>query len=277
MKAAKRLSDSYRVARAEQFWSKRLASTDPLAAVLTYNARPELNQAYDVWEKACLQEHLGSNLAGRRVLDLGAGVGRLSLFLAKQGAEVIALDNSRAMLEKIGAGAGKGKLGSRITTVHAPSHQIPLDDRSVDLVVCFGLLEHLPEKVRKETVREAVRVLKRNGQLLVVVNNTANPLLKARYPLKKQKTNGYFAALVGLPWIERVAKSLKMRCSVLSANPGYAMVHYLVDPLAKKAGMTPRDFDAICRMALKADLAEEFPKELRMRFASHFMVALRRR
>lgn len=277
MATRKSSPNDYDPRRAEQFWSRRLASTNSLAAVLTYNARPELNRAYDEWEKQSLLSHFGKKLSGKRVLDLGAGVGRISLVMAQQGAEVIALDNSRAMLERIAGSAAKSRLSSRITTVHAPSHQIPLDDRTVDVVICFGLLEHLPGAERRQTLNEAARVLKKNGRMLVVVNNMENPLLTARYLLAKQKRDGYFVTLVGLPWVTRIAKSLKLKSSVLAANPGYALVHYLLDPHRKQMRLTSTEFRAICQFSLRADLEMQFPESLRRRLASHFLVELRYR
>ena len=119
MKTRERSSTQYNVRKAEQFWSGRLSSTNSLAAVLTYNAHPELNRLYDEWEKQSLMEHLGKGLRGKRLLDLGAGVGRISLLAATQGAEVIALDNSRAMLERLSKSAARSRLSARITTVHA--------------------------------------------------------------------------------------------------------------------------------------------------------------
>ena len=44
---------------------------------------------------------IASHLKGNRILDAGAGTGRLSAYLAGQGFSVVALDNSRPMLETL--------------------------------------------------------------------------------------------------------------------------------------------------------------------------------
>ena len=58
-------------------------------------------EAYlDSFEKNKLLPLLG-DLKGKKVLDVGAGTGRLTLRLAKLGADVMALDISVVMLEEI--------------------------------------------------------------------------------------------------------------------------------------------------------------------------------
>lgn len=274
---APKKTSSYDPSRAERFWSRRLASTGPLSAVLTYNAPPELNRAYDEWEKQVLLGYLGHDVRGKRVLDLGAGIGRISLLLAKRGAEVVALDNSRAMLDRLAKAASSMRLTKHVTTVHSESSCLPFDDRSFDFVACFGLLEHLPEKERQRTLGEAVRVVKRTGRILLVVNNIDNPFLTSRYPLKRQERSGYYVTLVGLDWLERSLRGFKMRMQVLADNPGYALVHYLMTPQMRKQQRRPKRMAEMCQTALEMDLKQSLPQRLRRIFASHFIVELRRK
>jgi SAM-dependent methyltransferase len=264
----------YSSAAAEKFWSERVQSTDDLAAVLTYNARPEINQTYDAWEKGVLAAFLKQRKGITRALDIGAGVGRISLLLASKGIEVVALDNSPVMLDRIARAATKAKLARRITTVHSQSSNIPLPDRSCDLVVCFGLLEHLPELERKAMLTEAARVVSRSGRMLFVVNNHDNPLLKRKYSQVTQRPDGYFVTLVGLPWLETQGKRLGLKTRVLGANPSYAHVHYLLEP-SFNPPISTVDLTGLCKAALKSDLNAPAANQLARRFASHFMVEIR--
>lgn len=61
------------------------------------------------------------NAEPRRILDLGAGTGTGSLALARRftAAEVLAVDRSQAMLERVTAAAGSRDLGERVLPVHA--------------------------------------------------------------------------------------------------------------------------------------------------------------
>ncbi len=275
MGKAQKKAPSYDRRRAEQFWSRRLASTNPLAAVLTYNAPPEINHAYDEWERQVLLKYLGQKMRGKRVLDLGAGIGRISLLLAKRGSEVVALDNSGAMLDKLAKSAVSARLTKRVTTVHAESSNLPFNDRSFDVIICFGLLEHLPEEERTRTLQEAVRVLKPAGRILVVVNNVENPMLSARYQLKRQKPDGYFVTLVGLESLDRSLRGLKMKIKVLADNPGYALVHYLLAQQTGNQQVRGRELGDLCKSALKLDIERSLPEEFRRIFASHFIIELR--
>ena len=91
-----------------------------------------------------------------RVLDLGAGTGRLTRRLRSRGLDVVAVDPSAAMLAEL-----------RRTVPGVPTHQgdadrIPLPDRSVDVVLVAGAW-HGTDPAR--TLPEIARVLSPGGRL----------------------------------------------------------------------------------------------------------------
>lgn len=227
---------------AEQFWSQRVKSTDQLSAVLSYGAPKELNRLYDQWERQALAGVLTRTLKGKQVLDIGAGVGRISIMLAKAGAEIVAVDISKEMLKRLKRNAAKSNVSSRITTLQESSHEIPIQDRSFDIVTCLGLLEHLPEDIRAATVLEATRLVKRSGRIFMVVNNTENPLLSKHYPLKQQRPDGYFVSLVGLSWLRDVCHRAGMSLKVCAANPWYGLVHYHLYPYMNELALSRAEF-----------------------------------
>jgi SAM-dependent methyltransferase len=91
---------------------------------------------------------LGREVAGLRVLDLGAGTGKLTGLLAELGADVTAVEPDEAMLTEL-----RRTLPS-VPALHAPAEAIPLPDRSVDAVLCgqslhwFDLPRAVPEIAR---------------------------------------------------------------------------------------------------------------------------------
>lgn len=98
---------------------------------------------------------------GRKILDVGAGTGRVSTILSSQGALVTALDVSEKMLSVL------KKKNKQITTVVGDAEALPFPDASFDVVVSAFVIVHLKDPTR--FFDEAYRVLK-DGGLLVVTN-----------------------------------------------------------------------------------------------------------
>ena len=109
-----------------------------------------------------------------KILDIGAGTGRLSLALAKRGAKVTALDISEEMLKKI-----KIKTEIRIETVIGDAENLPFEKETFDIVAAAFLVVHL-----KDTTKffdEVYRVLKDGGLFVVTnINQKTPPLVKTK-------------------------------------------------------------------------------------------------
>jgi ubiquinone/menaquinone biosynthesis C-methylase UbiE len=112
-------------------------------------------------------------LRGVRVLDQGAGTGRLACLLAPHVKQVIACDLSAHMLE-----IAREKLsasGSKHWLVAAADHQhLPLKSRSSDLIVSGWSISYVtvwyPETWRQEAeawLKEARRALARPGHIIL--------------------------------------------------------------------------------------------------------------
>ena len=110
----------------------------------------------------CIRRHAP---AGGKLLEIGAGTGRYSIALAREGFEVTALELVEHNLEQL------RKNGSGLTNLHA--HQgDALDlrrfpDETFDMTLVLGPMYHLydPQDVRT-AIREAIRVTKKSGVLL---------------------------------------------------------------------------------------------------------------
>lgn len=269
------MSQSYNKKAAGRFWSERLLETDPLAAVLTFDAPKILNKIYDQWERQSLLSLLDGRLENKNVLDIGCGIGRISLPLARQGAKITGLDLSAAMLDRLRLNAKKLGLSRSVTCLNCSSDSLPLDDRSFDIIICFGLLEHLPALVRRRTMLEAFRVVKKRGRIFVVVNNIDNPMLKPRYKLKAQRRDGYFVTLVGLDWLIGLAEKNGLKASVTARNPFYGLAHYYWRPRAEALFGSEKEFVKACELAVRSDMLGDFDKVTANRLASHFMVEIK--
>ena len=98
-----------------------------------------------------------------RVLEIGAGEGRNSVFLAKQGYEVTALDQSTVGLEK--ARKLAKDQGVEITTVEANLSEFEFDPDYWQGII--GIFCHLPVALRKRVLRNCMHGLATGGVILL--------------------------------------------------------------------------------------------------------------
>jgi ubiquinone/menaquinone biosynthesis C-methylase UbiE len=96
---------------------------------------------------------------GKRTLEVGAGSGRLSRFLALEGYDTCCLDYSIDAL--IYARACYEKEGAQGVYVLGMAEHLPFEDNSLDVVFSTGLLEHFEDPM--PIVLEMVRVLRKDG------------------------------------------------------------------------------------------------------------------
>lgn len=125
-----------------------------------YEARPP----YPPPLVEALADLAGSPSDGRgRVVDLGAGIGHLTLPLAARGLELWAVEPARLMLDRLQAAALVG--GLPVRSCHATAENLPLQDGSIDLAIIADALHFLDAQL---TAEEISRVLVRNGSLAVM-------------------------------------------------------------------------------------------------------------
>ena len=105
---------------------------------------------------------LGRDVAGLRVLDLGAGTGKLTALLVELGADVTAVEPDEGMLTELRRQAPSAR------ALPGQAEAIPLPDESVDAVLC-GQSLHWFDLSR--AVPEIVRVLGRRGVLGALWNS----------------------------------------------------------------------------------------------------------
>jgi SAM-dependent methyltransferase len=102
--------------------------------------------------------------AGREVVDVGCGGGWLARELAARGARVTGTEISNQQLVDARA---RGDADGKISYVVGPAEALPLADASVDAVVFMNSLHHVPEGSMSAALRQARRVLRPGGRVLV--------------------------------------------------------------------------------------------------------------
>ena len=117
-----------------------------------------------------------TSVKGKKILEVGAGMGGDSIYLAKKGASVTVLDFTKKALQLIRKNATREKVN--IGTIQADARRMPFKDNMFDIIFHQGLLEHF--KNPKELLEEQKRVLKPGGHLLVDV-----PQRYTTYTIKK--------------------------------------------------------------------------------------------
>ena len=124
---------------------------------------------YDDWypsppDTAACVETLAALAKGGRVLELGAGTGRLSIPLAERGLEVHALDGSADMLERLRSKAGGVPVTCHVGDMGAPLPSGPFDLVFVAVNTFFGILGHGAQQQALQHISHRLRP----GGLLVI-------------------------------------------------------------------------------------------------------------
>ena len=138
-------------------WTRRGSSFGAVAATYA-EYRPDYPVDAVRWCVAPLRR----DIAGLRVLDLGAGTGKLTAQLVDLGADVTAVEPDEAMLAEL------RRQVPAVRALHGPAEAIPLPDSSVDAVLCGQSLHwfDLPH-----ALREIARVLVAGGTLGALWNS----------------------------------------------------------------------------------------------------------
>jgi ubiquinone/menaquinone biosynthesis C-methylase UbiE len=95
----------------------------------------------------------------RIVLDIACGEGYGSYFISKVAKKVYGIDISEEAIEHAKSKYIKENLEFLVGNVA----NIPLPDKSIDIVVSFETIEHVPEVAQKKFLNEVKRILKRDG------------------------------------------------------------------------------------------------------------------
>ena len=133
---------------------------------------------------------------GSNILDLGCGTGDACIQMAEQGYMCYGIDISEHAIEE--ANGSKMMLGlMNCEFEKMDCCDIEYKDESFDIVIMKALLTAIPDKLlRKKTMEEAYRVLKKGGYLYILdfAQNWQNEYYRSRYleSLPELKEEGVF-------------------------------------------------------------------------------------
>jgi len=108
----------------------------------------------------------GAGRLGRRVLDLGAGLGTFTEMLAQNGRQVVALEPDAVFHPGLHDRFG-GRPDVTVLELDASALDLAILEEPFDSVVCFNVLEHIDDDV--DTLRRVRAVLRPGGALLLLV------------------------------------------------------------------------------------------------------------
>lgn len=96
-----------------------------------------------------------------KVLDVGCGTGRWSIYLSSKFSNVYAMDPSKAIY----AAANLTKDIPGVHLIKASAENIPFEDETFDLVISLGVLHHIPDT--QKALNTIVKKVNKGGQCLI--------------------------------------------------------------------------------------------------------------
>ena len=154
----------------------------------------------DIVQKAHIEKELLQSLDGTETaFDGGAGCGRFSILLAKQGIKVTHFDISQPMIDKARELTEKEGVCDRITFVKGVLEDLSAyADRSFDLVMSFDSPISYTYPGQEKVIGELVRIAKKRIMISVssrlgALPYLANPIQKNQFILDKDSKD---------PWVQ---------------------------------------------------------------------------
>lgn len=149
------------------------------ALVERWTAHMRWRADYDRWREGRLWQERGQEarlrqlaefcgpLAGRRVLDLGCGMGGLAVALRRAGAAAVGVEPNRAYGAICTLRAAR--YGLALPFAAGTGEALPFRDGAFAVVTCLDVLEHAESL--EGTLAEIARVLAPDGQAIVTATN----------------------------------------------------------------------------------------------------------
>lgn len=145
---------------------------DLLARLLTFGREDRFRE---------LMLRLANLQLGESVLDVACGTGTLAVAAKRQVGTTGAVTGLDASAEMIGRARDKAEsAGLDIAFVKGIAQELPFDNAQFDIVMGTLMLHHLSKPARTAFTREAQRVLKAEGRLLLI--DFGKPPRKTRLP-----------------------------------------------------------------------------------------------
>jgi SAM-dependent methyltransferase len=159
------------------------AADDPVRTAIATNGSGLEDIATLTGKIAPLWTRFPANTRVGTLIDIGAGYGRIELFLsAERGLRCdtfCAIDISEAMLRRLQLYRERHDVfpGAAVHAICTSASDLPLEDASVDLVISSAVFLHMGKSYVAQTLAELARVLKPGGNFIFDSSfpNRSNP------------------------------------------------------------------------------------------------------
>ncbi len=111
-----------------------------------------------------------ASLKGRRVLEIGCGIGTYVTKFEDNGAQAYGIDGAFDRVQR----------GQALKLVQAFSERLPFTDGTFDMALLHEVIEHVRDD--RETIAEAIRVIRPGGRVIIFAPNRGWPF----------ETHGFF-------------------------------------------------------------------------------------
>jgi SAM-dependent methyltransferase len=180
----------------------------------------------------------------RRILDVGAGQGKLTAAFTQIGFEVVGLEPSSTLRERA------RQLHPDLEFVAGSATALPFTDASFDYVICVETLEHIPDT--QLAITEMQRVLRPGGRLLIIDKNLNSLHYLYFIPTRLWKwwreLTGQWMYQRGFPFREKYFMPQDLN-QCIRDRLGESQVHYLrFSPEAKPRPLLKRLLWAVHQM-----------------------------
>lgn len=122
-----------------------------------------------------LKKIIGLLNSGGKALDIGAGDGRNSLYLARNGFRVTAIDNSIIAMKKLNRFASHNGLKGKVLTICSDVRVVDYPHSEYDLAIAVTIFDHLPKEDIYPLFEKISNSLIPDGYLFVRVHTIDDP------------------------------------------------------------------------------------------------------
>jgi SAM-dependent methyltransferase len=165
-----------------------------------HRERLAVGAAWGVWAIPDAEVGVVGAVDGLDVVELGCGSASWSVALAVRGARVVGVDVSPAQLGHARRAVAEAGVTDRVTLVRAPVEDLPLADRSADLLLSdHGALSYADPDL---ALPECARVLRPGGRLVFL---TSSPWFEVCWDEEEGRVDDRLH--LPYPWLGRVEAS----------------------------------------------------------------------
>lgn len=143
-------------------WKEYARVGDLRAVIDPFDLKGYKNHYINLLHHVILSDAMDKDLKGKKVLDLGCGIGRFTEFLKSRGAEVVGLDSCQEMLD----------FNTGCKTVCSPVTSLPFKDGEFDIILSVWTLQYLDDNDLQTAVSEMIRVLAPGGMVYLIEQMT---------------------------------------------------------------------------------------------------------